>query len=63
MGHEIEPTLNTCRFHFFAAFRNLSGNDLTELPPGIFDSLALVAELYVLSLVMEASFVSYPPPA
>ena len=45
-------------FLFLVAFRTLFNNDLTELPPGIFDSLASLKFLYVLSLVAETSFVS-----
>ena len=58
MGHEIEPALNTCRISLLVAFRDLQSNDLTELPPGIFDSLASLTFLYVVSLVAETSFVS-----
>ena len=57
-GHEIEPTLNTCSISLLAAFRDLSGNDLTELSAGVFDSLASLASLYVFSLVVEISFAS-----
>ena len=47
------------RFHFLLlSFRGLNGNGLTELPAGIFDSLALLTRLYVLWLVAESSFVS-----
>ena len=59
MRHEIEPTLNIYSISSLVAFRDLSFNDLTELPPGIFDSLALLTRLYVLSLVAETSF--FPP--
>ena len=58
MRHEIELTLNTWSISFLVAFRGLDFNDLTELPPGIFDSLASLLFLYVLSLVAETSFVS-----
>ena len=58
MKHEIEPALNTRSISFLVAFRDLSLNDLTSLPPGIFDSLALLEDLYVLSLVAETPFVS-----
>ena len=53
----MKPTLNTCRFHYLLlSFRVLDSNDLTELSPGIFDSLASLETLYVLSLVVEISF-------
>ena len=55
-GHEIEPTLNTCSIALLAAFRDLGINDLIELPAGIFDSLASLTVLYVLSLLVEISF-------
>ena len=58
MRHEIEPTLNTRSISFLVAFRDLRSNGLTELPPGIFDSLASLTRLYVLSLIMETCFVS-----
>ena len=52
------------QFLFFVAFRDLFDNDLTELSPGIFDSLALLEVLYVFWLVTETSFVpSLPCPA
>ena len=60
-GREIEPTLNTRSISSLVAFRNPSSNDLTELPPDIFDSLTLLTRLYVLSLVMETSFVAPSP--
>ena len=59
MRHEIEPTLNIWSISILAAFRNLDGNDLTELTPGIFDSLTLLTFLYVLSPVAETSLVSF----
>ena len=58
MAHEIEPTLNICSISFLVAFRNLQSNSLAELPAGVFDSLASLINLYVLSLVARASFVS-----
>ena len=45
---------------FLAAFRDLRLNDLTELPAGIFDSLASLTFLYVFLLAVETSFVLYP---
>ena len=65
MGREIEPILTTSFFFFFRldsllACRDIRANDLTELPPGVFDSLALLEELYVFSFfffVVETSFV------
>ena len=57
-GDEIEPTLNTLSISFLSVFRDISGNELTELPAGIFDSLASLTTLYVLSLVAETPFVS-----
>ena len=36
---------------FLVTFRDLDGSDLTELPPGIFDSLTSLERLYVISLV------------
>ena len=50
MRREIKPTLTIWSIWLAAAFRQLNFNDLTELPPGIFDSLALLTQLYVLSL-------------
>ena len=61
MGREIEPTLTIWSTWSLVPFRDIGFNDLTELPPGIFDSLALLEELYVLSLVVETSFVSCLP--
>ena len=58
MGYEIEPSLNIRWISLLVAFRILFGNDLTELPLGIFDSLASLTLLYVLSLIVEISFVS-----
>ena len=58
MRHEIEPIPKICLVSLLVAFRDLAPNDLTELPPGIFDSLASLTFLYVLSLVAETSFVS-----
>ena len=43
---------------FLVAFRDLPKNDLTELPAGIFDSLASLSLLYVLWLVVERFVVS-----
>ena len=59
MKHEIELALNILADLFVASFRDFSFNDLTELPPGIFDSLASLTLLYVLVLVAEISFVSF----
>ena len=47
---------------FVVAFRDLFDNDLTELLPGIFDSLALLEELYVFLLVAETFFVFFAHP-
>ena len=58
MRHAIESTLNTWPISFLVAFRGLRETDLTELPPGIFDSLTSLTFLYVLWLVAETSFVS-----
>ena len=57
-GREIEPILTIWSISSLVPFRDLGFNGLTELPPGIFDSLALLEDLYVLSLVAETSFVS-----
>ena len=60
----MRPTLSDgWLFLFLVAFRQLDLNDLTELPPGIFDSLALLTVLYVVSLVAETSFVPSLPPS
>ena len=40
------------------SFRYLNDNDLTELPTGVFDSLASLSLLYVLWLVVERFVVS-----
>ena len=56
MGHEIKPILNTLSISLLVAFRHLDGNGLIELQPGIFDSLASLTFLYVLSLVIETPF-------
>ena len=56
MRREIEPTLTIWSISSLVAFRGLENNELTELPPGIFDSLTLLRNLYVLSLVAEISF-------
>ena len=53
IGHKIEPTLSIWSISFLVAFRDLSTNELTGLPPGIFDSLASLTVLYVVSLVAE----------
>ena len=53
MKHEIEPTLNTWSISFLVGFRGLNFNDLTDLPPGIFDSLASLNSLYVLSQLVK----------
>ena len=58
MRYEIEPSLNIRWISLLVAFRILFGNDLTELLLGIFDSLASLTRLYVLSLIVEISFVS-----
>ena len=66
MGHEIEPTPTIYLFFSISslvAFRDIDSNELTELPPGIFDSLALLTELYVLSLVAKTSFARSLPPS
>ena len=53
----MKPTLNTCRFHYLLlSFRVLDSNDLTELSPGIFDSLASLNGLYVLSQLVKIFF-------
>ena len=57
----LSQSPNTRSISFLVAFRDLSLNDLTSLPPGIFDSLALLEDLYVLSLVAETPFVSSLP--
>ena len=59
MRHEIESSLNIRSISFLVAFRSLSDNDLKELPPGIFDSLASLTSLYVLLQPAVARFVSY----
>ena len=62
MRHEIEPTLNTFRFHLLLlSFRLADDNDLTELPPGIFDSLTLLEDLYVLLAGCGDIFCFLPP--
>ena len=48
MGREIEPTLTIWSISSLVAFRDLGSNDLTELLPGIFDSLPLLTVLYVI---------------
>ena len=54
----MQPTLSDgWLVLFLVAFRDLRVNDLTELPPGIFDSLTSLQVLYVLWLVTETSFV------
>ena len=58
MKHEIESTLGISSISFLVAFRELDNNDLTGLSADVFDSLASLSELYVLSLVVETSFVS-----
>ena len=58
MRHEIEPTSKILSISFLVDFRDLDDNDLTGLPPGIFDSLASLIILYVPFLVAETSFVS-----
>ena len=60
MRHEIEPALNVFwSVSFLAAFRDFSFDGLTELPPGLLDSLASLKFLYVLSLVTETPFISF----
>ena len=56
MGLEIDPILNTLSISSLVVFRDLGSNDLIELPLGILDSLTLLTQLYVLSLVAETSF-------
>ena len=63
MRHGIEPTLNIWSISFLVAFRGLRNNSLTELPPGIFDSLASLTTLYVLSLVAKIFFCLLSPSA
>ena len=53
----LSQSPNTRSISFLVAFRDLDFNDLAELPPGIFDSLTSLKDLYVLSLVAETSFV------
>ena len=65
MSHEIEPTLNTWSVSFLVAFRDLGGNDLTELPPGAFDSLVAIGALCAKPLFFQFIFLSlflFPPP-
>ena len=56
-GHGTEKVLTICSISSLVAFRDLSFNDLTELLPGIFDSLALLTLLCVFSFVADTSFV------
>ena len=66
MGREIEPILTTFFFRFYSlllSFRNVGNDGLTELPPGVFDSLALLGFLYVLLLVAETSYVPSRSPS
>ena len=49
-------SLSICSIFFLAAFRNLGSNDLSGLPPGIFDSLPSLLFLYVLSQLAKIFF-------
>ena len=49
MINSVRPTVSDgWPFLFLVGFRDLNFNDLTELPPAIFDSLASLTFLYVL---------------
>ena len=54
----LSQPLDIRSISFLVAFRFLGSNELTELPPGIFDPLASLTFLYALSRVAEAPFAS-----